>query len=143
MAKDSIYGGATTQLSAYNSIETIHLSGGTYPLRQTQVIKYEELIANFLSKGMGNSLNYMSDEVADDPIAEPDDEGDQENEEDENLVKGESDHEKNMEKYLETFGTEFDIPGIFVQEMKFYPINPEFFAQIVKYKIPENKDVEI
>jgi len=50
--------------------------------------------------------------------------------------------EYNKKRYMENYGIKFEIPTIFVQDSKIYPVNPSYYIQLVKYSMPRKKDYQ-
>ena len=54
-----------------------------------------------------------------------------------------TDYKTKMEHYMNNYGVSIDIPGFYIQCAKFYPQNPEYCVQIIKYVIPKYEEQEI
>jgi hypothetical protein len=56
-------------------------------------------------------------------------------------VEGEFDC--NKERYLKKYGLKFNIPSLSVLSSAWYPSDPQYFVQIVSFKVPEEDEFEV
>ena len=48
-----------------------------------------------------------------------------------------------MKTFVNNYGIKIDIPGFYIQCAKFFPTNPQYCVQIIRYKTPDYSEKDI
>ena len=56
---------------------------------------------------------------------------------------GASNHNENMKRFVSNYGVKIAIPGFYIQCAKFYPKDPNYVVQIIKYNTPCYDDKKV